>query len=117
MKTTTLFAALALTLAASGAAVAQEATYEYPQQITSQTSRAAVVADVQQARANGTLQINHEVTSTRRAPAVSTLTRAEVKAQTLAAIASGEVAYLNSDNNDFQAKSFVAPAGVRMAAR
>ncbi|MDO9093578.1 MAG: DUF4148 domain-containing protein [Rubrivivax sp.] len=117
MKTTTLFAALALTLAASGAALAQEATYEYPQQVTSQTSRANVMAEVQQARANGTLQINHEVANTRSTPAVSTLTRAEVKAQTLAAIASGEVAYLNRDNNDFQAKSFAAPAGVRMAAR
>ena len=59
MKTTHLFTAIALTLAAAaGPVLAQEATYDYPQVATSQTSRAAVLADLATARAEGTLQIN-----------------------------------------------------------
>ncbi len=116
MKTSTLLAAIALTFAAS-AAVAQEATYDYPQQITSQKTRAAVIAEVEQARADGTLQLNREVDSLHRKPFVSTLTRAEVKARTLAAIASGEVAYLNRENNDFQARFQAQPAPTQMAAK
>lgn len=116
MKTTTLFAAIVLTLAASGAALAQEATYDYPQQVTSQKSRAEVTAEVKQARADGTLQSSGEVDSVRPVVTVSTLTRAEVKAQTLAAIASGELAYLNRENNDFQARFLAQPAAMQTAA-
>ena len=57
MKTTHLFTAIALTIAAaSGPVLAQEATYEYPQVSASQTTRAAVLADLRLARAEGTLQ-------------------------------------------------------------
>lgn len=59
MKTTQLFTAMALTLAAASAPVlAQEASYDYPQPIVSKTTRAAVLAELQAARADGTLQIN-----------------------------------------------------------
>jgi hypothetical protein len=59
MKINTLFAALALTAAAASLPVlAQEATYDYPQAAISQVSRQAVLADLAQARAEGSLQVN-----------------------------------------------------------
>ena len=57
MKTTTvstLVAALALSFAA-GSAMSQEATYDYPTAIVSQKSRAEVVAELRQARAEGSI--------------------------------------------------------------
>ena len=96
MKTSTLFAAVALTLAASGAAVAQEATYEYPQATASmtskaaQTTRAAVVAALKQARADGSVQTG-EADVRQSMPFISTTTRARVHAQAIAARASGEL--------------------------
>ena len=117
MKTTTLFAAIALSFAAAGAAMAQEVTYDYPQQITSQKTRAEVIAELKQARADGTLQIDSEIYSPNRAPSVSTLTRAEVKAQTLAAIASGELAALNNEYNDFRVQIQAKSAPMQVVAR
>ena len=117
MKTSSLFAAIALTVAASGAAFAQEATYDYPQAATSQKSRAEVVADLRQAQAEGTLHIGE---ADHRAPVriISTVTRAEVRAQTLAAIASGELAELNrSHHNGFEGLKFPAPTATRMAGK
>jgi hypothetical protein len=101
MKTSTFVAALALSFVASGAALASgEATYEKPQVITSQVSRADVVAQLNQARANGTLlmseadrQANPSFTSQR--------SRADVRTETLAAIARGEVAALNSESGTY----------------
>ena len=90
MKTTTLFAALVLSLVTSGAAVAQEIVAEPAQTFTAQKTRAEVQAELAQARAEGTLY-RGEVEPERRAPFISTLTRAQVRAETLAAIASGEL--------------------------
>ncbi len=60
MKINTLFAAIALTAAAASLPVlAQEATYDYPQATASQVSRQTVLADLAQARAEGSLQ-QHE---------------------------------------------------------
>jgi hypothetical protein len=101
MKTSTFVAALALSFVASGAALAAgEATYEKPEVIKSQLSRADVVAQLNQARANGTLLIT-EADRQENEPFVSQRTRAEVRSETLAAIASGEVAALNGETNAF----------------
>ncbi len=82
MTTSTLFAAIALTVATTSAAFAQQATYDYPQAATSQKSRA------------------------------------EVRAQTLAAIASGDLTELNrSNHNGFEGVTFKAPAATRMAGK
>ena len=98
MKTSTLLAILTLTAASAGNALAQEVTYEYPQPISSQKTRADVLAELRQARADGTLFIS-EVESQPAKKIVSTVTRAEVKAQTLAAIASGELRDLHREHS------------------
>lgn len=100
MKTTTLFAAIAMTLAASASAMAQEVSYDYPQPATSQKTRAEVVAEVRQAAANGTLRLSEGEIS-REAPFVAQRTRADVRAETLLAIASGELQQLNREVGDY----------------
>ena len=117
MKTTTLFAAVALSFAAAGASMAQEVTFDYPQPITSQKSRAEVIAELQQARADGTLQVDRDIYSPNRTPSMSTLTRAEVNAQTLAAIASGELAALNNEYNDYRVQIQAKSAPMQVVAR
>jgi hypothetical protein len=117
MKTPTLFAAIALTLAASGAAMAQEATYDYPQATASHNARADVVNSLRQAQAEGR-QNSGEAQHTLPTRVVSTVTRAEVRAQTLAAIASGEVAELNrSHHNGFDTVVYTGPAATRVASK
>jgi hypothetical protein len=116
MKTsTTLIAALAVSFAASGAALAQEATYEYPQAVVSTVTRAAVQADLAQARADGTLRVT-EADFNRHTPSVTHLSRGAVKAELLAAIASGELQRLNRDHNGFDAPALATPAVVMTAA-
>jgi hypothetical protein len=87
MKFPTVIAAVATVLAAAGAQ-AQEATYELPQPVASQTTRAAVIAQLQQARLDGTLQLT-EWDRQAATPSVSTRSRAEVQAEARAARASG----------------------------
>ena len=99
MKTSTLIAALALTLA--GTAFAQEATYEYPQAAVSQLTRAEVTAQVMQARADGTLRQN-ELQRQQYAPFVASLSRDEVRAQTLAAAANGELLAASRESSGFE---------------
>jgi hypothetical protein len=101
MKTSSLVAALALSFVASGAALAAgEATYEKPEVIKSQLSRADVIAQLNQARANGTLLIS-EADRQENTAFTSERTRAQVRGETLSAIASGEVAALNGETNAF----------------
>lgn len=100
MKTSTLIAAIAVSFAATGAAFAQEATYELPQPATSSVTRAQVQADLAQARADGSLRVT-EADYQKSAPFTSVLSRDAVRAETLAAIASGEVHLLNSEQNSF----------------
>ena len=100
MKTSTLIAAVAVSFAAAGTALAQEATYELPQPASSSVTRAQVQAELAQARADGSLLVT-EADYQRRAPFESQFSRAEVKAETLAAIASGEVQLLNSEQSSF----------------
>ena len=89
MKTTPLFVALALGFAASGAALAQDGSERYAP-FTSQKSRAEVIAEFKQARDAGLVPMN-DGQSLARTPFVSKLTRAEVRAQTASAVASGEL--------------------------
>ncbi len=84
MNTRNLIAAALVTFAASGAALAQidayPENYTGPEQVQSQTSRAAVKAQVLTAQANGSLQIQDLNYPVRVAPK-STLSRAEVRAE------------------------------------
>lgn len=117
MKTSTLVAALALSFVASGAALAAgEATYEKPEVIKSQLSRADVVAQLNQARANGTLLVS-EADRQESTPFVSQRTRAEVRSETLAAIASGEVAALNGETNAFAPTPRFVTASTQVAGK
>lgn len=101
MNTTTrLIAALSLSLAASGAALAQEASYDYPQAAHSQTTRAAVLADLRQAQAQGSMLINEAYVG--QVPVNgSVVSRAAVRADTLAALASGQIAALTAEPSAF----------------
>jgi hypothetical protein len=97
MKTTNLFAAVALTLAAAaGPALAQEATYEYPQALNSATTRAAVTAELLGLRANGQVLVSeaHVGTETRVTPG---LTREAVRAEARAAAKSGLIRALTAE--------------------
>jgi hypothetical protein len=87
MKFSTVIAAVAAVLATAGAQ-AQEATYELPLPVASQTTRAAVNAQLQQARLDGTLQLT-EWDRQAATPSVSTRSRADVQAEARAARASG----------------------------
>jgi hypothetical protein len=100
MNTTRLIAALAFSFAASGAALAQEATYELPQTSTSTTTRAQVLADLQQARTTGSHRVT-EGENHKPAVFVAQRSRADVRAETQAAAASGELAQLNRETNSF----------------
>lgn len=100
MKTSTLIAAIAVSFAAAGTALAQEATYELPQPTSSSITRAQVQAELAQARADGSLLVT-EADYQEGARFESQLSRADVRAETLAAIASGEVRVLNSEQNTF----------------
>jgi hypothetical protein len=102
MNKPALFAAIALAAAAAGAS-AQEATYEYPQPAGSVTTRAAVQAELLQARQAGTLIVG-EYASQQWPASVSTLSRAEVNAAVLAAKASGELPAIHGENGTFDGK-------------
>ncbi|MDP1533726.1 MAG: DUF4148 domain-containing protein [Rubrivivax sp.] len=117
MKTTTIIAAAALSLFAAGAAQAQQATYELPLPATSTTSRASVLAELQQARAAG-----YQGVTEGQYPVLvlagASRSRAEVNAETAAAIASGESQLANAEphgfaNNAQNRSELLAP--VRMA--
>jgi hypothetical protein len=77
----------------------------------------AFVVERTQTQADGTLHIG-EADHSAPVRTISTVTRAEVRAQTLAAIASGELAELNrSNHNGFEGVTFKAPAATRMAGK
>jgi hypothetical protein len=113
MKTSSLIVAAFALVAAAGAS-AQEATYELPQPVTSQTTRAAVVAELQSARANGTLLVT-EWDRQSATPAVSVRSRAEVQAEARAAAASGDSIARHGEPHGFDAN--VASYGARGASQ
>jgi Domain of unknown function (DUF4148) len=114
MNTTTkLLAALAFSLTASGAALAQEATYEYPQVSTSSLTRAQVIAELQQARADGSHRVTEGDTH-KPAVFIAQRSRADVRAEAKAAAASGEQAQLHGESNAFDVA--VKPAATQAGA-
>ena len=81
MKTPALVAALVLSFA--GSAFADGASYDYPQAVSTQTSRAAVMADLQAARADGSAAVSEiDWPATHF---VAQRSRAEVRAEALQA--------------------------------
>lgn len=90
----------AATVFAVAGAGAQEATFELPQPVASQTTRAAVKAELQQARANGTLQVT-EWDRQVATPSASIRSRAEVQAEARAALASGASRALVAEPHGF----------------
>jgi len=101
-------AALAVTLAAAGTAFADDITIEAPQTTTSTVTRAQVQAELAQFKRPGVA--NPWSTSYDQFKSVqSTKTRAEVRAETLQAVASGEIAAIGAESNGFDG-SF-KPAG------
>ena len=101
MKTSTLITTIALSFA--GAAFAQEAVYEQPLAAVSQKTRAEVIVELQQARADGTLRMT-ELQGQQQTPFVASLSRAEVRAETLAAAANGELLALSRESSGFEGK-------------
>ncbi len=113
----TYFAVAALSFAFAGAAHADGAEYQMPQPNTSKLTRAEVIAQYEAARAKGEIQ-----TGERDWPQVafsSQRTRAEVKAETLQAIASGELRFLNQEPQSafgvFVPKQAAKPAAALLA--
>lgn len=106
MSRITRITAIALSFAAAGSAFAESPDVLTPPPAISTLSRAAVHAEVLQARAAGTLRAT-EADFNRNDSLAATRSRAEVHAETLAAIASGEVRAMSHEANTFGAP-FVA---------
>ena len=112
MNTKHIIASVSL-LFAAGAALAEPAELNFPNQVATQHSgltREQVKADVLQARAAGELDTS-EVNYPSLAPAPTALTRAQVKAGVVAAPADGEL-----DLNDSNYPSFFDSRAQRPAA-
>lgn len=92
-------ATVVLSLAAAGSAFAESPTPESAV-LHSSLTRAQVQADVQQARAAGTL-VATELQLNQAADVRVSRSRDDVRAETLAAIASGEVQALSTESNAF----------------
>jgi Domain of unknown function (DUF4148) len=105
MKTSTLVAALALSFAASGAALAEGSSYDYPQAIGAGKSRADVQAELVAARADGSIKA-WSMTYNPLVLAKSTKSRDEVKATRSFA---HDIAFYGEDSGSF-ALSRTAPA-------
>jgi hypothetical protein len=113
MKSTVLIAALAATFAASGA-MAQEATYEYPQPAVSALTRAQVQTELAAARADGSIKA-WSTSYNPLAMARSTLSRETVKAELHAGLSH---ALVGEDSGSFalshQKSGQLAPATFAM---
>lgn len=103
MNTRSIIAsALVLAFAAAGAS-AQEATPDVPQPYAGNVTRAQVIAELQQARANGALLVSEQDRQAWPAFA-STRSRAEVRAEVAAAAGSGELRALHAETNSFDGR-------------
>ena len=116
MNTTRIIAALALTFAAAGSAMAQEATYDYPQALSSQTTRAAVQAELQAARAEGSLIVN-EASVGGATQFLAQRSRPAVKAEAVMALRSGQTQVLTAEPHDFTVAAAPASAMLILAKR
>ncbi len=117
MNTQHLFAAIALTFAAaSGPVLAQEATYEYPQVVRSQTTRAAVLADLKLARAEGTLQVN-EASVGSETRFIAQRSRDGVRAEARQAARNGQIHALTAEPHGFSVELPKAAAATAVAGK
>lgn len=99
MNRFTRIATVALSIAAAGSAFAESPT-PAPAALNSSLTRAEVQAELLQARAAGTL-VSTEDQFNKGADVAVSRSRDEVRAETLAAIASGEVQALSTESNAF----------------
>ena len=100
MKTQSIIAAAILSI--SGAAFAQgEATYEYPQAVSSSKSRAEVQGEARQARAAGQIA-SGEIYAV---PSSFVATKSRAEARTLAAAGSAQALPLNVEAISFDGRS------------
>ena len=91
MKTSTIVAGLAVSIASSGAAFAQEATYDYPQPVVSTKTRAQVQSELFAARADGSSKV-WSISYNPLALAKSERSRDSVKAERGSAMAHAVIA-------------------------
>ncbi len=117
-RTSTLIAALAIGFGST--AFAQEATYEYPQAVTVGVSRAAVLADLARARAEGTLQVS-EANWPALPAIVSQKSRDQARGEAIAAAASGELQARTGEPQSFDGRTLPGKRGtigvINVAAR
>lgn len=102
MKTVHTLTTLIVAIAgfAATAAIAQEASYEYPQATTSTLTRAQVLADLAQARRDGSMRV-YSASYNHMAAAKSVKSRAEVQAEMLAAERVTAAALTSEDSGSF----------------
>jgi hypothetical protein len=99
-------ATLSIALIGSGAAFAQEATPDTWTQVAGNKSRVEVNAELQQARANGSILAGERGYIE---PARSVASRAPVNAEAVAALRSGEAEVINAQAYAFAPRAVVAP--------
>jgi hypothetical protein len=100
MKTYSLAAAAAVAIAVSSAAFAEGASYDHAQPAAGVKTRAEVGAELQQARAQGTLRAT-EAALQQDTPIAASRSRADVRAEAIAASRSGELREMTEDSNAF----------------
>jgi hypothetical protein len=110
----TVIAAAAFAAFASPFAMAQEATPDYPTVSTSTLSRAAVIADLNQARADGSIRF-WSTTYNPLAAARSERTRAAVQAEAVAASASTASLTGEDSGSVAMSRTPVLPASATLA--
>lgn len=98
-------ATLSIALIGSGAAFAQEATPDTWAQAAGNKSRVQVNAELQQARADGSIRAGERGYIE---PARSVASRAAVHAEAVAALRSGEVEVINAQAYAFSPRAVVA---------
>lgn len=109
-----LAAIAAAAVLSAGTAIAQEATPDtWLQQAASTKTRAAVQAELAAARANGDMKVFR---AGYIEPVQHSALRAEVRAETLRALASGEIAAINAEASN-PGVAPVARVGTRLAGR
>jgi len=100
MKSNALIAIALVSALASTAALADGATYELPQPITSQTSRADVMAELLANRAQS-LAWSSEASVLPVQQSATLFSRAEVRDQAIVAVADGSARWVGADDNSF----------------
>ncbi len=117
MKFSPLFTAIALSFAAAaGPVLAQEATYEFPQAATSKTTRAEVLADLAQTRAQGRLEISEAYAGV-KTPAVHGDSREALRAEAQVARRNGYIWALTAEPQGFTVAAPKAATRMIAAAR